>query len=660
MKYNVYNKLKRFQFFENIFNFVIDLSEFYDNIKIDNKTCIFLRIVIYKLKGGYKMNKKYWSRLLFGMGSSLVLVLAACGGGGDAGEESNDEDGGDSAKVEPDEDGVYNYEDFSKSVSNTGEPSGTGTLKVGYTSDTPFEGTLNWAFYQGAPDAKMIEHFDEAVFSMNEDFQYTQDGLLGYELNEDDNTVTFTLQEDAKWHDGEPVTIEDYVASYEVIGHPDYDGVRGSDDGFTLIEGYEEYQSGDADEISGIEVKDDKTAVFHYKELAPSLTAGGFWAYLFPEHYYEGVEVKDMSASDQTRKNPIGIGPYKVKSITSGEAIVLEKFEDYWRGEPGMDGIEIKVIPSSSVADAVEKGDIDVALSFPTDQFPDVSEIDGVEWLGQIDGAYSYIGFKLGEWDDEKNEVNYKPDEMKMGDKELRRAMWHAVDNDAVGKKFYKGLRWEGTSLITPYHKDWHKDDLETPKFDPEKAKQILADAGYEDKDGDGFVETPDGEELVINFASMSGGDTAEPLANYYIQSWKDVGLNVEKTNGRLIEFNSFYDMLKNDDKEVDVYMGAWGVASDVDPSGLYGRKAQFNYPRYASEENDDLLKKGNSQEALDTEYRKSVYDEWQELMVEEIPVFPTNYRAYVTPVNERVKNWSEEYGYNEDTLLYKIGVDEE
>src|SRR5699024_8134345 len=127
----------------------------------DNKTCIFLRIVIYKLKGGYKMNKKYWSRLLFGMGSSLVLVLAACGGGGDADDESKDKDGGDSAKVEPDEDGVYNYEDFSKSVSNTGEPSGTGTLKIGYTSDTPFEGTLNWAFYQGAPDAKMIEHFED-------------------------------------------------------------------------------------------------------------------------------------------------------------------------------------------------------------------------------------------------------------------------------------------------------------------------------------------------------------------------------------------------------------------------------------------------------------------------------------------------------------------
>ncbi|OFL49181.1 ABC transporter substrate-binding protein [Nosocomiicoccus sp. HMSC067E10] len=610
------------------------------------------------------MKKHNWSRVLFGMGSSLALVLAACGGGGsdDAadGDKDKKDDGGGTSNAEPSEEGVYNYEDFSKTVSNTGEPSGSGTLKVGYTSDTPFEGTLNWAFYQGAPDATMIGYFDEAAFRMDADFQYTQDGLIGFELNEEDNTVTFKLQADAKWHDGTPVTIQDYVASYEVIGHPDYDGVRGSSDGFTLIEGYEEYQAGEADEISGIEVVDDKTAVFTYKELAPSLTAGGFWAYLFPEKYYEGVEVKDMAAADQTRQNPIGIGPYKVKSITSGEAIILEKNEDYWQGEPGMDGIEIKVIPSSSVADAVQKGDIDVALSFPTDQYPDVAEMDNVEWLGQIDGAYTYIGFKLGEWDADKNEVNYKPDEMKMGDKELRRAMWHAVDNDAVGNKFYKGLRWGANSLITPYHKDWYKEDLETPKYDPEKAKQILADAGYEDTDGDGFVETPDGEKLQINFASMSGGDIAEPLANYYIQSWKEIGLNVEKTNGRLIEFNTFYDMLKNDDKDIDIYQGAWGVGSDVDPSGLYGRKAAFNYPRYASEKNDELLKKGNSQEALDIEYRKEVYNEWQEFMAEEIPVFPTLYRAYVVPVNKRVKNWTEEYGYNPDFQLYKVGVDEE
>src|SRR5699024_558407 len=223
---------------------------------------------------------------------------------------------------------------------------------------------------------------------------------------------------------------------------------------------------------------------------------------------------------------------------------------------PGMDGIDIKVIPSSSIADAVEKGDVDVALSFPTDQYPDVSEMEGVNWLANIDGAYTYIGFKLGEWDADKNEVNYKPEEMKMGDKELRRAMWHAMDNDAVGNKFYHGLRWKATSLITPYHENWHT-EIEVPEYDPEKAKQILDDAGYEDVDGDGFVEDPDGEKLEIKFASMSGGDTAEPLANYYIQSWKEIGLNVVKSNGRLIEFNTFYDMVGKDDPEIDIYQGA-------------------------------------------------------------------------------------------------------
>src|SRR5699024_6938086 len=197
---------------------------------------------------------------------------------------------------------------------------------------------------------------------------------------------------------------------------------------------------------------------------------------------------------------------------------------------------------------------------------------------------------------------------------------WHAMDNDAVGNKFYHGLRWKATSLITPYHENWHT-EIEVPEYDPEKAKQILADAGYEDVDGDGFVEDPDGEKLEIKFASMSGGDTAEPLANYYIQSWKEIGLNVVKSNGRLIEFNTFYDMVGKDDPEIDIYQGAGGVGSDVDRAGLYGRKASFNYPRYATEENDDLLKKGNSTDAFDIEYRKDIYNQWQELMVEEMPV---------------------------------------
>ena len=611
------------------------------------------------------MTKISWSRFLFLMTLALVLALAACGGDSSEEDTSTDEESGDGeSSEESGEEGdaasgdVYNYEDFEKTVSKTGDPSGEGTLNIGYSSDTPFEGTLNWAFYQGAPDADMMAHFDESVLAMDADFQYTNEGAVQYEMNEEDKTVTFTVRDGVKWHDGEPLTIQDYVSSYEIIGHPDYEGVRGSTDGFTLIEGYEEYRSGDADSISGIEIVDEKTAVFTYTELAPSLTAGGFWSYAFPTHHYDGMEVSEMAAAPETRENPIGIGPYKVDSIVPGESISMSKFEDYWRGEPGLEEVTVRVIAPSSIASAVESGDIDIAKSFPTDQYPDVADMEGVEWLANIDGAYTYIGFKLGSWDAEEGKVNYNPEEMKMGDVELRRAMWHAIDNDAIGERFYNGLRWKATSLITPYHANWHE-EVEVPSYDPEEAKSILDAAGYEDVDGDGMREDTEGEPLSINFASMSGGDIAEPLANYYIQAWRDVGLNVELTNGRLIEFNSFYDMVENDDPEIDIYQGAWGVGSDVDPAGLYGPDAPFNYTRYETEESTELLNAGNSQEALDIDYRKDIYNQWSELMVEDIPVIPTLYRAFVTPVNERVINYSEDYEWNEDLLWYRVGVED-
>ncbi|WP_434121021.1 oligopeptide ABC transporter substrate-binding protein [Salinicoccus roseus] len=621
------------------------------------------------------MGKYSWSKLMFLTMLIMVLALAACGGGseeetseeegsGDTGSEESTEEGSEEETEEGSDDSasaedIYNYEDFNKTVSNDGEVTGEGTLNVGLTSDTPFEGTLNFNLYQGNPDFEVISLFDEPLLTMDEDFQFTNDGAMTFEVNEDDNTVTFTLNEDVTWHDGEPATIEDYVYAYEVIGHPEYPGIRGATDGFTLLEGYNEYKAGEADEISGIEVIDEQTAVFTYTELAPSLTAGGFWYYLMPEHHYEGVEIADMAEAPQTRENPIGIGPYKVDSVTPGEAVVMSKFEDYWRGEPNLDSIELSVVSPSSVANAMETGEIDLAINFPTDQFPDVSEMEGVEWLANIEGSYTYIGFKLGEWNEDEGRVDYKPEEMKMGDPELRRAMWHAMDNDAVGERFYNGLRWKATTLITPYHANWHDDSVEVPEYDPEQANQILDEAGYEDTDGDGFRETPEGEPLEINFASMSGGDIAEPLANYYIQSWKDIGLNVQLTNGRLIEFNTFYDMLENDDPEVDVYQGAWGVGSDVDPYGLYGPDVDFNYPRYESEESTQLMEEGNSPEAFDVETRQEIYNEWQELMVEEMPVVPTLYRSFVVPVNDRVVNYSIELGFNEETAPYNWGVTE-
>src|SRR5699024_3274271 len=191
--------------------------------------------------------------------------------------------------------------------------------------------------------------------------------------------------------------------------------------------------------------------------------------------------------SDEIRKNPVGMGPCVVDSITPGESVVYKKNEDYWRGEPKLDEVVLRVVDPSVAAEEMKSGKLDLVDSFPTDQYPDNEDMEGVHWLGDTDNAYTYIGFKLGTWDKDESRVDYKPEDSKVGDVELRRAMWYAVDNDAVGEEFYKGLRWGANSLLAPTHPDYYNEDLEAPTFDPDKANEILDDAGYEWADGEDF-----------------------------------------------------------------------------------------------------------------------------------------------------------------------------
>lgn len=601
------------------------------------------------------MKKKYLGKVLLTLILVSLLALAACGGGDDSANEDDGADKEDNSSAN--EDGIYSIDDFDNIKTNEGEPIEGGSFTYGVVTDTPFEGTLNFNFYQGEPDAEILEWFDEGLLTWDENYVYTNDGAATYEQDEEDeNTFIFTIQEGVNWHDGEPVTAEDWEFAHEVIGHPDYDGIRyGSD--FTNIEGMEEYHDGEADDISGIEVVDDQTLEITYKEVTPSLLTGSIWTYPLAKHIFGDMDVADISSSKEVREEPIGFGPFKVESITPGESVTLSKNEDYWRGEPNLDEVTVKVVDPTVAAQSLQSGEVDAVDTFPTDQFPDNADMSNVEFLGITDRALTYIGFKLGEWDADAGEVVPDPN-AKMADKNLRQAMWHAVDNNAVGERFYHGLRWNGTTLIPPSHPEFHDETNPGREYDPEKAKELLDEAGYVDTDEDGFREDPDGNELVINFASMSGGDTAEPIANYYMQAWEEVGLKVELLDGRLQEFNTFYDRVEADDPDIDIYQGAWNTGIDVDPRNLWGGESTSNYTRWTSEENDQLLEDGVSEEAFDEEYRQDVYNDWQEMMVEEVPVFPTVYRADLVAVNNRVINYS--IGDGTGLYKYEIAVTEE
>lgn len=547
--------------------------------------------------------------------------------------------------------------DFPLEVSNQGEPDEDGEMIVALVTSDPFEGTLSRPFYSGSFDAEIMSWFDESLLSVNSDFEIANEGAATYTLSDDRRTITLTIRDGVKWHDGEPVKASDLLYAYEILGHPDYAGERYT---FMIeqVEGMEDYHAGKADGISGIKVHDDRTISVTFKTATPSIMTG-FWSVPVPRHHIGDVTageltMEELESSPKIRKHPVGFGPYKIVKIVPGESVLLERNEAYWRGKPALKSVVLKTINDSIVVESLKKGDVDLA-TIPPDQYESAKKLHQIEVLGDMDMAYSYIGFKLGKWD-EKRKENVMDPHAKLSDKLVRQAMWHAMDNESVGTYVYHGLRVPATTLIVPAFETYHDGENPGRPHDPEKARALLDEAGYTDRTGDGFREDPDGRPFTLYFAAMAGGDAAEPIARYYIQNWADVGLRVELVDGRLHEFNSFYELVKSDDAKVDIFQGAWGTGTDPDPSGLYGRKAQFNYSRFTSRRLDDLLEAGTSEEAFDREKRRFIYKEWQQLMVEEAPLVPTLYRYELTGVNKRVVNYSMDIN-SPNSQVWKWGV---
>ena len=468
--------------------------------------------------------------------------------------------------------------DFPLDVKNTGETLENGHLVYAQVSDNPFEGTLNKVFYSGAPDAEIMQFFDENLLAVDGDYLITNEGAATYQISADNKTIAITIKDGVNWHDGEPVKASDLLYAYELLGHPDYMGTRYS---FMIsnVEGMPDYHEGVADKISGIKVsEDDKTITITFTEATPSMLSG-IWTAAVPRHYVGDVTtgevtIHDIVTSSKIRTQPIGFGPYKVTKVVPGESVQYERYEAYWRGIPALQSIVLKVVNHASIVKAIESGAVDIA-ELPVDQYEQAKDLSNIELLAKVDLAYTYIGFKLGKWD-AKQAKNVMDPNAKLADKRVRQAMWHAMNNEDIAKYLHHNLRFPATTLIIPVFKSFHDQTNKGREYNPEKAKALLDEAGFKDIDGDGFREDADGNKFVLNFASMDGGDSSDIIARSYIQDWGDVGIKVELTDGRLHELNSFYAMIQGDNPKIDIYQAAWGTGSDPDPAGLYGRDGCF------------------------------------------------------------------------------------
>ena len=520
-------------------------------------------------------------------------------------------------------------------------------LSVAMVKDSPLVGIFNQAMYKDGYDGDIIDWFlGSYILDIDENFEVTDTGIATLSVDPENKKATIKIKDGMKWSDGQPIVADDIIYTYEVIGNKEYTGVRYSDESAKIV-GMEDYKAGKASTISGIKKIDDKTVEISFKEMGQGIYTGGngLERYAMPKHYLKDVPIKDLEKSEKIRSKVVVAGPYTISSIVPGESIELKGNPYYFKGKPKTDKVTIQVVNSQTITAAMKSGKYDIVLDIPTELYKTYKDLDNIDTLGRQELYYSYLGFKMGKYDKAKGENVVNPN-AKMADLKLRQALAYGLDINQMVKAFYDGLREKATSSVPPVFGKYYPKDLAGFPYDPEKAKKLLDEAGYKDVNGDGYREDKNGKPFEIKIAAMSGGDIAEPLVQFYIQQWKEIGIKGVLATGRLIEFNSFYDKVEADDPEIDVYFAAWGVGTNLSPFETAGRKSMFNYTRFASDENDKLMAEVASPKTLtDPNYKPEAYKKWQEYYINQAVEVPLTYRYQLYPVNKRVKNFDVAYG---------------
>lgn len=554
------------------------------------------------------MKKAY--RYLWFLSLIVVVVLSACGKNGNETSNTSNKTGKSDAKG--------------------------GTLTVGIAE--PPEGNFQSIFTGSTGDSNVIDFFNDSLIDVGDDLKIKPKILSWEKDKNDDLKYTFKVKKGIQWQDGNPFTINDWVFTLETLADPDYDGPRYS--GVAVIQGAEEKRNGQADRISGIKKIDDYTAEITFKEHKANNLLELWTSAPISEKVFKDIPVKDMAKSDAVRKNPIGIGPYKVKRIVDGESVELVKNKDYWRGEPNIDNINLRVVEQTSMTQALENGDIDMAtITAPIAKEIKDSGSENLQLLQAPSTSYAIVGFVLNDYDKKAQKIG--KERPKYQDKKLRQAMAYAINRKEWIDAFYYGYGKPLNGLIPSAHWSGAKEgDVKEYKYDVDKAKQLLDEGGYKDKDGDGFREDPQGKSFVVNLKHYAGSNpTFEPRTAALKGYWEKVGL---KTKVEMEEFGKYSSDLEKSSKDMEVYFRTWQQGSDPDPSELYRSTALWNESRYNNPKADKILDEAVDTKVVgdDNDKRKEKYLEWQKIMAEDVPVIPIVELEDVTAVSSRVKNF--------------------
>ena len=451
-------------------------------------------------------------------------------------------------------------------------------------------------------------------------------------VSEDGLTVTWRLREGVTWSDGEPFTADDVVFTYEAASDSESGSVR----------------AGAYDKIASVEAVDDHTVEVTYTEYDSSYLDTFQWGIL-PEH---ATGAPANMANWEFNRNPVGTGPFVLDEWRTGDRILMSRNEGFREeGQPYLDGVVFLVVPSEETRAAMMvRGDADVMLWPGSTLRPTFEEAEGVS----IENAPSIwilrMFLNLGE---RGNPVEGQEPHPILGDVRVRQALAYGIDYDLIIDELAEG---RVTRADSPFELGWYSCDVDGYSYDPERAAQLLEEAGWVDTDGDGVREAQgaqyaeDGTELSLEMVGYTDFRLLEQTELVIADLLSDIGVDIEVRNVEMgVLFGGWADAAprKTGDYDILMYDTGAGINPQLHVFELLhssripteaNEGAGGNYSRYSNPVVDEALEEAGAVPSL--EQRREAYCTVAQELNEDLPQIYLYQFADGHAVADRLQNF--------------------
>ncbi|OME70703.1 ABC transporter substrate-binding protein [Paenibacillus odorifer] len=487
----------------------------------------------------------------------------------------------------------------------------TDTIIVGLTDPS---GAFTPYFQQSGYDGNVSSLLYASLVTVDDKGVPTPELAESWDVSDDQLTYTFHLRKDLKFSDGSPLTADDVAFTWTIQYDKSYDG--SSQLPSLNVKGGKAYKDGTSTAIEGIKVIDPQTiSVTLEQPNATALVQLGSNV-LSKAYYGKDYKFGDLEYIKKLHEKPLGDGPYKLEKFIPGQEVRFVANENYFKGKPKTEHFIYKTT-EGDVWQFVETGEVDYASFSATDE--NIEKLKALGFVNIIPYTPSTYGYL---------QVNLKHEQLK--DKLVRQAIVYGLDRQSIYVDAAQGAGSIANIPASPISWSYTEEGINPYKYDPEKAKQLLDEAGW--TVGAGGIREKDGKPLTIHYLGSKSKNTDIFIA-VAKENFEALGIDFQPEV--FADFNSLVSKVEGGDYD----LVSFSTSMLTDPADGFmqffdGEITDYDNPKFLELYNKALA-------TTDIEARKAVYKELYQLFNDELPIIFTSYKKTVYAYNGRIENLS-------------------